>query len=293
MNLMEKTKTMIRNNFAAFILTYQRADRVDTYKTLRRLGYTGPIRLVIGDEDKERDEYIKRYGDEVLTFNREEVSKEFDVGDNFPGMRGVIYARNAMPKIAEDAGFKYYVVLDDDYNSFTYRFNESYAPKSIRNLDKIFTLISEFQTLSGAYSVAMSQGGDFIGGSSGSFAKHRKLSRKCMNSFFCSTDRPFPFIGRINEDVNTYTHLGSKGYLFFTLNAVSLGQRVTQTNDGGMTGLYLDQGTYVKSFYSVLYQPSSVKVAVIRGQSGRRLHHRIDWKKTVPKILRESVKKSG
>ena len=281
----------MRNDFVAFILTHGRADRVDTYRTLKRLGYTGEIRLVVDDQDKELDEYVKKYGNEVVVFSREEIAKDFDAGDNFPGMKGVIYARNATFKIAKQLGFKYFVQLDDDYNSFSYRFKESYAPKTIRRLDDIFSQICDFYIESGAHSVAMSQGGDFIGGGQGSFASHRKLLRKCMNSFFCSIFRPFPFIGRINEDVNVYTHLGSKGYLFFTLNAVSLGQRVTQTNDGGMTGLYLDHGTYVKSFYSVLYQPSSVRVGVIRGQSGRRLHHQINWKTTVPKILRESLRK--
>jgi hypothetical protein len=58
-----------------------------------------------------------------------------------------------------------------------------------------------------------------------------------------------------------------------------------------MTELYLESGTYVKSFYSVVYQPSSVKVGVLRGRSGTRLHHSVNWKATVPKILRETLKK--
>jgi hypothetical protein len=117
------------------------------------------------------------------------------------------------------------------------------------------------------------------------------LKRKCMNSFFCSTERPFQFIGRINEDVNTYTHLASKGLIFFTANQFSLTQKQTQSNSGGMTELYLDSGTYVKSFYSIMYQPSSVKIGVLRGQASSRFHHSIKWDQTVPKILRQEHKK--
>ena len=51
-----------------------------------------------------------------------------------------------------------------------------------------------------------------------------------MNSFFCSTKRPFKFLGTINEDVNIYTRLGSIGDLFFTVPNVSLKQTDTQSN---------------------------------------------------------------
>jgi hypothetical protein len=113
-----------------------------------------------------------------------------------------------------------------------------------------------------------------------------------MNSFFCSTDRTFKFVGRVNEDVNLYTSAGSKGLLLFTTNQVTLEQMATQSNAGGMTEMYLDSGTYIKSFYSVMYQPSSVKVKILRDRNVGRLHHYVSWKNTVPVILRESVKKS-
>jgi hypothetical protein len=75
------------------------------------------------------------------------------------------------------------------------------------------------------------------------------------------------------------------------MNQVALQQKQTQTNSGGMTEMYLESGTYVKSFYSVMYQPSSVKVGVLRDRDRSRLHHRVSWKHTVPKIVSESWKK--
>lgn len=56
---------------------------------------------------------------------------------------------------------------------------------------------------------------------------------------------PFKFFGKINEDVNTYTLLGSRGNLFFQIPHVSLNQVTTQQSNGGMTDIYLDSGTYV------------------------------------------------
>jgi hypothetical protein len=129
----------------------------------------------------------------------------------------------------------------------------------------------------------MAQGGDFIGGFAGSIWRQPK--RKAMNSFVCLTDRPFQFLGRVNEDVNTYTHLGSRGYLLMTCMWLALQQQQTQKNSGGMTEEYLNSGTYVKSFYSVMYQPSSVRVAVMMSRYPR-IHHQVRWRYTVPKIVR-------
>lgn len=251
-------KTM-KDNFAAFILTNGRPDNVKTYMTLRKSGYTGKIFLIVDDLDKTKDDYKVKYGKEVIIFDKEAIAKTFDEGDNFNDKRAIIYARNASFEIAKNLGIKHFIQLDDDYSSFYYRFDHDfeYTPKAIKKLDVIFQAMIDFFNKSGAASIAMAQGGDFIGGGESSFSQSITLKRKAMNSFICSTDKPFQFVGRINEDVNTYTRLASTGLLLFTTNQVSLSQVSTQSSSGGMTELYLDSGTYVKSFYSVMYHPSS------------------------------------
>lgn len=117
----------------------------------------------------------------------------------------------------------------------------------------------------------------------------KKVLRKCMNSFFCSVEKKFTFLGRVNEDVNTYTRLGQIGDLFFTYVPCSLNQKQTQSNKGGMSDLYLDSGTYVKSFYSVIFSPSCVSIAMM-GDKHKRIHHNISWDNCVPKILNEKYK---
>ena len=111
-----------------------------------------------------------------------------------------------------------------------------------------------------------------------------------MNTFICSTDRPFKFIGRINEDVNTYTLMSLQGNLFFTIPLLAIQQKMTQSNANGMTDLYLDYGTYVKSFYSVLYCPSSVKITEM-GAEHRRIHHKVCWNNTAPVIVDKKYRK--
>ncbi len=281
-------------SFAVFILTHGRPDKVITYNTLRSKGYTGKIYLIVDDLDKTKDEYIKKYSNEVIVFDKREIAKTFDQGDNFDDMRAIIYARNASFKIAENLGLKYFIQLDDDYSNFSWRYDSQRRSchKGTFQLDAIFKSVLDFfiKTPEIVKSIAFSQGGDFIGGGGNPFGKAITLKRKCMNSFFCSTDRSFQFIGRINEDVNTYTRSASTGFVFFTLTQFCLNQLQPQSNSGGMTELYLNSGTYVKSFYSVMYQPSSVSIKLM-GNKNMRLHHLVSWKNTVPLILSEASRK--
>ena len=82
----------------------------------------------------------------------------------------------------------------------------------------------------------------------------------------------------------------SKGFLFLTIPILSLIQKQTQSNAGGMTDIYEDRGTYVKSFYTVIFQPSSVNVSMMK-TGNARLHHNINCKTTAPLILEEIYKK--
>ena len=283
---------MENKDFAVFILTHGRPDNVITYHTLKTSGYTGKIYIVIDNEDKLADKYYENFGDKVIMFDKKAIAETFDEADNFEDRRAIVYARNACFKIAEELGITYFMQMDDDYGSFHFRIYKSNkdTPKRIKKIDKVLDVMLEFYKTIPAKSIAMAQGGDFIGGAGSGTAKKKQLKRKCMNSFICSTERPFKFNGRINEDVNTYTHKASIGDLFFTIPTLSLEQKTTQSSTGGMTDIYLDKGTYIKSFYSVIFQPSSVKVALM-GDKNMRLHHRVSWKHTTPVILEEKYKK--
>jgi len=280
------------NDFAAFILTHGRPNRVVTYKSLRKAGYTGDIYIIIDDEDSTAPDYVAKYGRQVIMFSKEHIASTFDEADNFKDRRSIVYARNASFEIAEQLGIKYFIQLDDDYTAFSYVFdgNLEYREVTIRNLDAIFHSMLSFYKSIPAASIAMSQGGDFIGGKKSTKAAKLSLWRKAMNTFICSTDRPFKFLGRINEDVNTYTCEASRGMLFLSFPNVKITQRTTQSSKGGMTGIYEASGTYVKSFYSVMMSPSSVKVKLM-GDKHKRLHHSVKWDNTVPSLLNEKWRK--
>lgn len=283
---------MMRNNsFVALILTHGRPDKVYTVKTLRKCGYTGDIVLVVDNEDKTVNEYMKKY-DDVYVFDKKAVASQIDEGDNFNDRRAIIYARNVAFDIAKERGYRYFIELDDDYMEFSYTYNRDGEMKqrSIYNLDRVFDALIDFKNSTGAITVTLAQRGDFVGGKGNNIVRGEILKRKSMNSFICDTERPFEFFGKINEDVNTYTVLGGRGELFFQVPHVALNQMTTQQSDGGMTDIYLDSGTYVKSFYTVMYAPSCTKIRPM-GAVYTRLHHSINWNNAVPKIVPESVKK--
>jgi len=280
----------MRGDFAAFILSHGRPDKIVTLRALKAAGYTGRIFIVIDDLDKARDRYVEQFGDQVLVFDKRAIAKLVDNGDNFGDLRTTTHARNAIFDFAKQLGIKYFVQLDDDYTGFQYRFNERfvYELRALRNLDAIFDSMVRFLESSGIDCVCMAQGGEFLQGKD---SCTMSAKRKAMNSFVCTTDRPFRFLSRLNEDVNTYVSLGARGKIFLTTRQISLNQAQTQATAGGMTDAYLKYGTYVKSFTTVMYQPSSVKVAMLIGTKQNRIHHRIAWKKTVPMILREDLRK--
>jgi hypothetical protein len=285
---------MKNNDFCIFIISNGRPDNVITYYTLKKQNCIYPIYIIVDNQDKSINKYIENFGTKnVFVFDKIAISKTTDSCDNFNNLRTTTHARNACFEIAEKLNYNYFLVLDDDYTSFLFtgdeKLNYSTNYGLIKNINSIFDIFLDFYKKSNALSICFAQGGDFIGGP-GSNVWKKKIARKAMNSFFCSTFKPYKFISRLNEDVNTYLTLGSVGKLFFTIAYIRLEQKQTQSNAGGMTESYLESGTYVKSFYTVMNCPSFAKIKLM-GVSNKRLHHNIKWNNAVPKLISENYKK--
>ena len=279
-------------DLVAFILTHGRPDNVLTYRLLRDSGYTGRIILLIDNEDKTADRYYEKYGtDDVVMFDKAEAGKYFDIADTRTDRRATVFARNACFGIAKQLGYKYLWQLDDDYIGFYFRTIQGESLRGIRNhrLDETIKHMIEWMERSNAVTVAMAQGGEYIGGKHSALARHR-VRRKAMNSWLFRTDRPLTFVGRMNDDVNTYVMNGIRGELIMTPWCVSLCPLMTQNLAGGMTEMYVDTGTYMKTFYSVMMAPSSVRVRTL-GPTNPRAHHHINWNHCVPKVIEEKYRK--
>ena len=279
--------------FVVFILTHGRADNVETYRTCRLRGYNGRIVLVIDDEDEQVKKYKERYGEEncYIFCKREYIQKSDEIarGDT----RSALYARNACFDIARELGYRYFIELDDDYQGFSWKFdnNGRYKQRIMCNLDLVWRRMLEYMiSVPCMVSICMAQGGDFIGGNDNKKTAAITPMRKTMNTFICDTERKFEFKGRINEDVNANLYGTFRGQLFLTLNQVMVNVEQTQANAGGVTEVYRELGTYQKSFMSVVISPSSVKLAMM-GRKNMRLHHNVEWKYTAPMIVAEKWRK--
>jgi hypothetical protein len=282
---------MSNNNFAVFILTHGRPDNVLTYNTLKKCGYNGKLFFVVDNEDLTVDKYRENFGQEFIkVFDKKLIADKVDEGNNFDERRTITHARNACFEIAKKIGVEYFIQLDDDYYEFDYKFLGVKGMKMPKDIDRLFDLVIDFYKSIDCLSIAFSQTGDFIGGIDNGKGVYRFSKRKCMNSFFCSTHRPFQFVGSMNEDVNTYTTLGSRGNLFLTIPVIAINQKDSQTQKGGITDMYKKFGTYCKAFTTTMMQPSSVKVSMMNSNH-QRIHHSINWGNTVAMIIEEKYKK--
>lgn len=289
---------MSRADLCVLILTHGRPDRVATLRALETHGYTGAVFLVIDDEDKAADEYRRLHGERVVMFSKAALVDSVDTGDNFPQRNTVLFARHAAFEIAKRLGFRYFVTLDDDYSGWYYRFDREgrYGAFKLDPLDWLFSALADYLAATPFATLAISQGGDHIGGSESKKAISAK--RKAMNVFVCDTGRPFRYVARMNDDVTTYVNLQRRGLPFLTFLAAQVNQAETQSRAGGLTEMYEQFGTYVKSFYSVMFDPSCVRVASlgdprVGGAGYKRLHHVIDWNATAPAILHERHRKAA
>jgi hypothetical protein len=298
-NELKKTNQKTKTEFGALILSHGRADNVYTVDTLKKQGYTGPIKFVIDDEDEQVEKYRERFGAEnVIVFDKKASASLTDVMDNQGHLKGVVYARNVSFEIAKNLGWKYFIMLDDDYTSWSWVIGSDrrHHIPIVVSLDRVFAALLDFMKSTPAITIATIQAGDLIGGKDSRTIQNIDLGqakkRKAMNTFIFDVDKPMRFLGRVNEDVNAYLEQGVKGGLVFATNCVKVIQPQTQKNAGGLTDIYLDQGTYVKSFYSVMFAPSCVKVQPFITKN-MRWHHRINWRHAIPKLLSESVKKKA
>ena len=188
-------------DYAVIIPTHGRYDRVFTIDSLRKSGYTGDIYLLCDDEDKQLEQYKEKYGDKVIVFSKDEYIGKFDKMDNFGNKACVVYARNAMWDAAKKLGLKFFIVADDDYTALEYRITADggYYAKKIKNADGVFAAYVNFLKTSGVDTVCFAQGGDYIGGKDNSKVKNGfKVSRKMMNLYFFSADKPIEFTAEAN-----------------------------------------------------------------------------------------------
>lgn len=281
----------MNKRFAVFILTHGRAKTITTYRALRNNGYTGDIWVVIDNEDDQENLYREKFGDEIIQFDKRDYLEKTDLGDLDDNRKIGVFARNFIQDKAIEMGYQYHLQLDDDIHGFQIRYVKDgrLKGKSIRDMDKVFDAMCDYMDETNITSLSFSLGAYLIGGAE-SREWGRQLIPKTMTTFLMRADDLNYFHMRMNDDITTSALNGMRGKLYYTIMPLCLEVDETQKQSGGMTEIYVDNGTYRKSFYTVMAMPSCTKIASM-GINDFRCHHQISWNNCIPKVLNEKWKK--
>lgn len=277
---------MMRKDFAVFILSHGRADTITTYKALRDGGYTGRTYVVIDNEDDQEDLYRQKFGDDIIQFDKRDYLEKTDLGDLDTDRRIGVFARNFIQDEAKRLGYKFHLQLDDDVHSFAYRFAQGKVLRALHcsHLDEVFSGMVEYMKETPITSLSFALSAYNMGGVDGSIKEG--MTRKTMTTFLMRADDIQYFHMRMNDDITTSLINGMRGKLYYSYLPIEVEVDKTQVKAGGMTDIYQKNGTYRKSFYSVMCCPSCVKVSAM-GITDYRIHHTISWNNAVPKLLSE------
>lgn len=275
---------MENKDFAVFILTHGRAKTISTYRALRDGGYTGEVYIVIDNEDDQEDLYRQKFGDMVIQFDKRDYLAKTDLGDLDDDRRIGVFARNFIQDEAKRLGYRFHLQLDDDVHGFTYRFAQGDVLRALRcqHLDEVFAGMVEYMKETPITSLSFALSAYNMGGVNGSI--NDGMTRKTMTTFLMRADDVQYFNMRMNDDITTSLINGMRGKLYYSYLPVEVEVDKTQVQSGGMTDIYQKNGTYRKSFYSVMCCPSCVKVSAM-GITDYRIHHTIKWNNAVPKLL--------
>ena len=280
--------------FAVFILSHGRANDILTVDMLKRGNYTGDWYVVIDDEDDQEPIYRERFGEHILQFCKKDEADLTDTGDLDNDRRVGVFARNAIQKMAKEMGYKYHLQLDDDFRYLYLRFPKGKNTSSltcieVKHLDKLFGYFVDYMESTNIAWLSFALSSDYLGGSNSNRYKKRLLP-KTMGSFLMRADEYIPFKMRMNDDITTCITQWELGRPNYSIMYVQVQTPETQEMKGGMTDIYTDNGTYRKSYYSVMCHPGYVKVAK-QGIKYFRIHHEIRWNGCTPKVLNEKWRK--
>lgn len=188
---------MRHNGFVAFILTHGRPDRVLTNEKLRKHGYTGKI--YIGLRRRRQDA-----AGISQTFRRR--ARLFQIGDRKDIRRGrqfrrppaIIYARNACFELAQQIGATHFIELDDDYTYFKFRFDDQlrWHGADVQDLDAVFDMLLDYFNSAPMLTLAIGQGGDYIGGEKATRFNRRNTADAQGHEFVYLLRRPTVSIRR-------------------------------------------------------------------------------------------------
>lgn len=257
-------------NFAVFITTHERVERVKTFDTLRKCGYTGKIYIVVDNEDKQLQRYLNRFQD-VLVYNKELQFKHTDKVIETEQRASVTYPRNAVEAYAKHFKLDAFMVCDDDISNLRYRWVEGDTVRSLAmngGLDRVLDLYSEFIV---AHDIAVTSFVHMLFYMSGVHGLDKRITeqREIIQVFIRNTKFDMDWKGVMRQDMLTNTLTSKTGYLWWALPFITYDaepMNETGSNEGGMKETYDNINEYQRSFLGVITTPSCLKIGCANGR---------------------------
>lgn len=277
--------------FAVFILSHKRANRVETFDTLRNAGYTGEIFIVVDDADPQLDVYTHRFSECLLVFNKQEMKAITDTVTNIKKDSSPVYARNFIEQYANNMKYDAYIVMDDDVTNLRYRYLDNGVARSQSlkyNLDIVLTsyidylLHANIATLSFA-TVMVYAGGVHSEADEVRLASHRYTCQIHMRNL----SFPVEWMSLANNDSISANNTAKVGYLWWALPFIVYDSPKMNTLPGGMKEVYDAVNEFSRAFMATVVSPSVCRV----GCSKDRLAIKRDLKTAYPMIISSRWKK--
>lgn len=261
-----------------------------TAKTLTKMKYPGEWFIVCGNNDETLEQYLANWGEEhVKVFDWYDEVKHTDTMDNFgfdSMPSGACPVRNATAEISRRRGERRHWQFDDDYTGFqVFDAKTGKRPHCDgKKLAECMEAIAEFADRCGLSNCGFppSTIETCKDGALG-------LARRVFNAHNLPSGGELfvPWRARLNDDLINAVNVWRTGRIELSVKCLAMNMPPTQSEAGGLTDIYLDEGTVRKTAYAVMAAPGQVKLVDRFG----RYHHSADWNRIVPKIVSDEYQK--
>lgn len=277
--------------FAVFITTHGRVDRVTTYGTLRRCGYTGKIYIVVDNEDEQLQRYLNRFSD-VLVFNKQLQFNKCDKVIATQQKASVTYARNAVEAYAKHFMLDAFMVVDDDITGFRYRWVDGDSVRSLavsNGMDDVLSLYAQYII---DHNIAVTSFAHMMFYISGTHNLSKRITeqREISQLFIRNTKFEIDWIGVMRQDILTNMVTAKMGMIWWVLPFITYDaepMNETGENLGGMKEAYDNISEFRRTFLGVIVSPFCIKV----GCANERI--KMSWNKesAYPLVVSSRYKK--
>lgn len=275
--------------FPIFIPSYHRADNCKTAAYFANV-IKWPKSLIyvfIDDEADDISEYeqmTNKLGVNLVVFSMQEARQRYDyVHRASVSRRSAGQARNMMFDFAKNNGIDFYMVQDDDTIEYKIRWQNLREKKNKSAVIPVFLYMRDFMTRRKIGCFGLSQSGDLIGG-----CEDSKVYRpKVMNTTFYNVKYVYRGErGVQDDDTSNFAGMMNEGlFVGSTRYGLILHQAASATQKGGLTDLYNECKLLNKSLV-VPIQFTSCCYAEKQERNGGRLHHRINYRYLMPKVIK-------